>query len=90
MNCARCLRAMVIIGTDKNIPVYYCKGCDHTEGRSPIKETYRKDGKIYERCFVVTYGYKEGNPLKSDAGWFRRTTIIYEREIDSFPELRRA
>jgi hypothetical protein len=78
---------MEITGTDKGLPVYYCENCELRERGSPVKEYYRKDGRLFERAYILRYSYKEGNTLTSDAGWFRTRRIIYEREAEDFPAI---
>ena len=33
----------------------------------------------------MRYGYKEGNPFLTDAGWYRTKRIISECEAEDFP-----
>jgi hypothetical protein len=54
---------MEITGTDKGLPVYYCENCELRRRGSPVKEYYRKDGRLFERAYILRYSYKEGNTL---------------------------
>lgn len=54
----------------------------------PIREFYRKDGKLYERWFVVTYEPIAGaNEYRGEASISRRRHILSEREAESFPDI---
>ena len=46
VNCPIYNRIMVIVGTDKNIPTYFCERCEIREGGSPIKERTAETAKF--------------------------------------------